>query len=52
MFKKIVVVGMGYVGIPVAVEFANADFNVVGINRSKWKVDWITGKKKWLLRNC
>ncbi|MBU4189369.1 MAG: NAD-binding protein [Candidatus Thermoplasmatota archaeon] len=49
---KIVVVGMGYVGIPVAAEFANHGFDVVGINRSKWKVDWITGKKKRLLRNC
>lgn len=38
---KIAVVGMGYVGIPVAVEFANHGFDVVGINRSKWKVDWI-----------
>ena len=28
MFKKIVVVGMGYVGIPVAVEFTNAGFEV------------------------
>jgi len=41
MFKKIVVVGMGYVGIPVAVEFANAGFDVVGVEILKWKVDWI-----------
>jgi len=38
MFKKIVVVGMGYVGIPVAVEFANAGFDVVGVEILKWKV--------------
>ena len=38
---KIVVVGMGYVGIPVAVEFANAGFDVVGVEILKWKVDWI-----------
>lgn len=41
MDNKIVVVGMGYVGIPVAVAFANKGFNVVGINRSKPKVDMI-----------
>lgn len=39
--KNIVVVGMGYVGIPVAVEFANAGFDVIGINRSRGKVDLI-----------
>jgi len=32
---------MGYVGIPVAVEFAKNGFDVIGINRSKPKVDLI-----------
>ena len=41
MADKIVVVGMGYVGIPVAVEFAKKGFDVVGINRSRPKVDLI-----------
>ncbi len=41
MFKNIVVVGMGYVGIPLAVEFARAGFDVIGINRSRPKVDMI-----------
>ncbi|UCG69060.1 MAG: nucleotide sugar dehydrogenase [Thermoplasmata archaeon] len=41
MDRKIVIVGMGYVGIPVAVAFANKNFNVIGINRSKPKVDMI-----------
>jgi UDP-N-acetyl-D-mannosaminuronic acid dehydrogenase len=39
--KKVVVVGMGYVGIPVAVAFARAGFAVVGVNRSRGKVDEI-----------
>lgn len=40
--QKIVVVGMGYVGIPVAVEFATLEnFEVVGLNRSAGKVDLI-----------
>jgi UDP-N-acetyl-D-mannosaminuronic acid dehydrogenase len=41
MDKSIVVVGMGYVGIPVAVTFAEKGFQVIGINRSKPKVDMI-----------
>ena len=41
MFKNIVIIGTGYVGIPVAVMFANKGFNVVGINRTKEKVDLI-----------
>lgn len=41
MNNKIVVVGMGYVGIPVACAFAYKGFDVIGINRSKPKVDMI-----------
>jgi len=41
MFKNIVIVGTGYVGIPVAAMFADKGFNVVGINRTKEKVDLI-----------
>jgi UDP-N-acetyl-D-mannosaminuronic acid dehydrogenase len=37
--KKIVVVGMGYVGIPIAAKFAEVGFDVVGINRSLEKVE-------------
>jgi UDP-N-acetyl-D-mannosaminuronic acid dehydrogenase len=41
MDDHIVVVGMGYVGIPVAVTFAEKGYTVVGINRSRPKVDMI-----------
>ncbi|MCC7571988.1 MAG: nucleotide sugar dehydrogenase [Candidatus Methanofastidiosum sp.] len=41
MFRNIVIVGTGYVGIPVAAMFADKGFNVVGINRTKEKVDLI-----------
>ena len=50
MMKKIVVIGMGYVGIPAAALFADVDgFNVVGMQRrskrSGWKIDWLnTGR--------
>jgi len=50
MSKKIVVVGMGYVGIPAAALLADVDgYNVVGIQRrskrSGWKIDWLNEGK-------
>ena len=50
MVRKIVVIGMGYVGIPVAALFANVPgFNVVGVQRrskrSGWKIDWLNDGK-------
>ena len=38
---KIGVIGLGYVGLPLAAEFANAGFEVVGIDISEDKVDLI-----------
>jgi len=50
MIRKIVVVGMGYVGIPVAALFADAPgFTVIGVQRrskrSGWKIDWLNEGK-------
>lgn len=50
MTQKIVVIGMGYVGIPVAALFASAPgFSVVGVQRkskrSGWKIDWLNQGK-------
>ena len=50
MSKKIVVVGMGYVGIPAAALFADVEgFTVIGIQRrskrSGWKIDWLNQGK-------
>ncbi len=47
---KIVVVGMGYVGIPVAALFADVDgFTVTGVQRrskrSGWKIDRLNNGK-------
>ena len=43
--KKIAVIGMGYVGIPAAVLFADAGYDVTGVQRrskrSGWKIDWL-----------
>ena len=38
---KIAIVGVGYVGLPLAVEFAKANFTVTGIDVVKEKVDMI-----------
>lgn len=50
MTKKIIVIGMGYVGIPAAALFADVKgFTVVGIQRrskrSGWKIDWLNQGK-------
>jgi len=50
MTVKIVVIGMGYVGIPMAVLLADVeDFHVTGIQRrskrSGWKIDWLNSGK-------
>ena len=50
MKKKIVVIGMGYVGIPCAALFASVDdFSVIGVQRrskrSGWKIDYINHGK-------
>ncbi len=48
--EKLIVIGMGYVGIPAAVLFANSGkFDVVGIQRrskrSGWKIDYLNQGK-------
>lgn len=50
MSKKIVVIGMGYVGIPAAALFADVnEHTVVGLqrrsSRSGWKIDWLNQGK-------
>ncbi|MCK4635055.1 MAG: nucleotide sugar dehydrogenase [Candidatus Aenigmarchaeota archaeon] len=41
MTEKICVVGLGYVGIPVAAKFAEAGYNVVGIDVDRKKIEKI-----------
>jgi len=50
MSQKIVVIGMGYVGIPAAALLADVnDFTVVGLQRrskrSGWKIDFLNRGK-------
>jgi UDP-N-acetyl-D-mannosaminuronic acid dehydrogenase len=42
---KVVVIGLGYVGLPLACLLAKAGFSVVGINRGKEKVDLVNKGK-------
>jgi len=44
MTKKtnICVVGLGYVGLPTAVNFADKGFNVIGVDKNKEIVDMIS----------
>ncbi len=42
------VIGLGYVGLPLAVEFANAGFRVVGIDIDQRKVDAVNAKTSYI----
>ena len=45
---KIGVIGLGYVGLPLAIEFTNAGYNVTGIDVDKAKVDLINSGKNYI----
>lgn len=42
------VVGLGYVGLPLAVEFANNGFKTIGIDLSSWKVEKINRGENYI----
>src|SRR2546426_8310371 len=43
---KIAVIGLGYVGLPLAIQFARSNVNVIGLDVDKTKVDLITTGKR------
>ena len=45
---RIAVIGLGYVGLPLAVQKAKAGFSVIGIERKKERVDMINAGKSYL----
>jgi UDP-N-acetyl-D-glucosamine dehydrogenase len=45
---KIGVVGLGYVGLPFAVEKAKVGFSVLGIDRSEWRVEAVNKAKNYI----
>ena len=42
------VIGLGYVGLPLAVEFAKAGFNVIGIDIDQHKVDSLNAGRSYI----
>lgn len=42
------IIGLGYVGLPLAVEFAEADFDVIGLDVQQSKVDQINAAKSYI----
>ena len=45
---KVGVIGLGYVGLPLAVEFTKAGYEVIGIDIDQKKVDSINSKKNYI----
>lgn len=46
---KVAVIGLGYVGLPLALEGARAGFDVIGIDRNREKVDQVNLGQSYLL---
>ncbi|MCD4785152.1 MAG: nucleotide sugar dehydrogenase [Candidatus Eremiobacteraeota bacterium] len=46
---KIVVIGLGYVGLPLAIEFARNEFEVVGIEIDRRKIEQLNGGINYLV---
>lgn len=46
---KIAVIGLGYVGLPLAIHFAKAGFKVYGLDKDKDRVQKLKNKKSYIL---
>ena len=46
---RVGVIGLGYVGLPLAVEFATSGFNVTGFDVDTSKVDEINAGRSYIL---
>ena len=46
---KIAVIGLGYVGLPLAVEFAHKGFSVVGLDTDKRKIKAVRNKRSYVV---
>ena len=45
---KIAIVGLGYVGLPLAIQFASSNVNVIGLDVDKTKVDLINDGQSYI----
>ena len=46
--KSIAIVGLGYVGLPLALTFAENDFSVIGIDVDQQKIKKLKNKESYL----
>ena len=46
---RVGIIGMGYVGLPLAVVFAEAGFEVTGVDPIAWKMDKINHGESYIL---
>lgn len=46
--EKIAVIGLGYVGLPLAVHFANCGFSVIGIDKDQSKIESLLNGKSYI----
>jgi UDP-N-acetyl-D-glucosamine dehydrogenase len=46
---KVAIIGLGYVGLPLAVEIAKANFKVIGIDKNKSRVDKINNCESYIM---
>jgi UDP-N-acetyl-D-glucosamine dehydrogenase len=47
-YVNVAVIGMGYVGLPLAITFANAGFNVIGIDPNEEKVEMVNRGESYI----
>src|SRR5688572_3264531 len=46
---RVGIVGLGYAGLPLAMAFAEAGFNVVGLDLNRYRVDAVGAKRSYLV---
>jgi len=47
--SRIAVIGLGYVGLPLAVNFAKKGYSVIGLDKDQDRVDQVNAKKSYIL---
>lgn len=44
--QKVAIVGLGYVGLPLAVEFCKQGFDVYGVDKALEKIELLSGRQE------
>ena len=45
--RKLGIIGLGYVGLPVAIAFARSGIPVIGFDIDRKRVDWVPASVQW-----